>query len=141
MPGGSVRLPAMLHRLRHRSVRDQAVAFILAALVFRALVPAGFMFASGDGASLTVRLCHGAESRLTVVHYDDDGRPVDGRSDHDASGLCPYAASALLAPPPAIDVARSTDTGPATLGPDPAEPLLPRDHARRPGARAPPLVA
>jgi hypothetical protein len=131
----------MLHRLRQRSVRDQAVAFILAALVFRALVPAGFMFASDGGTSLTVKLCHGAESRLTVVHYDDDGRPVDSRSDHRAGGPCPYAASALLAPPPAIDVARPIDDGPASLGPDPAAPLLPRDHARRPGARAPPLVA
>lgn len=131
----------MLHRLRHRSVRDQAVAVILAALVFRALVPAGFMFASEGGTSLTVRLCHGAESRLTVVHYDEDGRPADSRSDPRASGTCPYAASALLAPPPAVDVARSIDTGPATLGPEPAAPMLTRDHARRPGARAPPLVA
>ena len=131
----------MLHRLRHRSVRDQAVAFILAALVFRALVPAGFMFASGDGHSLTVTMCHGAESRPAVVHYDDDGRPVDGSSGQRASDLCPYAASALLAPPPALESARSIDTGPATAGPDPAAPLLPRERDRRPGARAPPLVA
>jgi len=131
----------MLHRLRHRSGRDQAVAFILAALVFRALVPAGFMFASGDGHSLTVTMCHGAESRPAVVHYDDAGRPVDSSSGHRASELCPYAASALLAPPPALDSARPIDTGPATALPDPAAPMLPRDHARRPGARAPPLVA
>lgn len=131
----------MLHRLRHRSVRDQAVAFILAALVFRALVPAGFMLASGDGHSLTVTMCHGAESRPALVHYDDAGRPVDSSSRHHASELCAYAASALLAPPPVLATARSIDTGPATPGPDVALPLLSRDHARRPGARAPPLVA
>jgi hypothetical protein len=131
----------MLHRLRHRSLRDQAVAIILAALVFRALVPAGFMVASGDGHSFTVTMCHGAESRPAVVHYNDDGRPVDGSSGHRASDLCPFAASALLAPPPALDFAHSIDAGPATLGPDPAALLLPRDRARRPGARAPPLVA
>lgn len=139
-PGPSGDTSAMLVRLRRRNVRDTAIAWVLAALAFRALVPAGFMFGSGEGHTLTVELCHGAGSALTVVHYGDDGRPLEPRPDSRPEGQCPFAATALLAPPPVIPVAAAIHVARDEQTASPDLPQLPQEPSRLPGARAPPFL-
>jgi hypothetical protein len=136
----------MLHRLRTTSVRQNAVLLVLAALVFRSLIPPGFMLGTGQGTTLTVEFCpgvasHGMASHEMAAHHGDHGRPAGPGPDHGQHGTCPFAASALLAPPPivfAAVVVGGAEVDAASLS---ADPILSPESARRPGARAPPTLA
>ena len=129
----------MLAALRRHPLSEQAVAWILAALVFRALVPAGFMVGTGADHSLEVELCHGQGQFSTVVHYGDDGRPLDAPADpHRAKDRCPFALSALLAPPPVIAAPAASSTAAALDWPPVVRSVDLPERDRRPGARAPP---
>ena len=131
----------MLHRLRQSSLRDGAIGWILTGLLLRALVPAGFMLGAGEGSALAVTLCHGASRYATIARYGEDGRPLDTGSGSHAGQECPFAASALVAPPPAVPGTGPLVVAEAAVAAEPAAPELPPEHARRPGARAPPTNA
>jgi hypothetical protein len=129
----------MLAALRRHPLREQAVAWILAALVFRALVPAGFMFGTGEGHGVEVEFCHGQGQFSSVVHYSDDGRPMDAPADpHRAQDRCPFALSALLAPPPVIAGPTAVTSMAAVDWPPVVRSVDLPERNRRPGARAPP---
>jgi hypothetical protein len=128
----------MLHRLRHHPLRDSALACVFAALLLRALVPDGFMLGMGHGTALTVQLCTDSGYHEMVVHYGDDGRPVSPAPGHGSERHCPFAASALLAPPTAQFVATALPASRAAPVPTPELQVLPPEHAVRPATRAPP---
>jgi hypothetical protein len=131
----------MLHRFRHASIRDDAIALVLVAMVFRALIPSGFMLGGGHGTTLTVEFCSGAGSHPLIVHYGDDGRPAGPTQHHGQDGHCPFAASALLAPPPMIVAAVAVGPVAVPRASRHSDPILSPERARRPGARAPPKFA
>jgi len=128
----------MLSALRRHPLSEQAVAWILAALVFRALVPAGFMVGSGADPALAVEFCHGQGQFSTVVHYGDDGRPLDAPAERRAGDHCPFALSALLAPPPVIAAPVSALSAATVEWPPAIRSVVLPERDRRPGARAPP---
>jgi hypothetical protein len=101
----------MTRILISRRLRLVASAVLLPALMLRALVPAGFMPASGAGAVIAMQMCSAvnpgamiflrldSESRLRVLGTGDQTAP----GQHDERGTaCEFAlASFGTAPPPA----------------------------------------
>jgi hypothetical protein len=81
---------------------------LLAALLLRALVPAGFMPAVGSG-SLALVFCQPGAPIAAGPHarHHHQGHDGAGQGSHSASSACPFAQSAapslptLAAPPPA----------------------------------------
>jgi hypothetical protein len=69
-------------------------------MILRALVPAGWMPATGGGTTLTI--CTG--SGLAQIHLDGQGKPVKGDASHKSQDICPFAAVAHLAPPMPVAV-------------------------------------
>ncbi len=127
------------HGFRHRSLREATLAWVVPVLLFRALIPAGFMPGQTAAGALTVELCSGMGYQQSVVHYTGDGHPVPERGgSHDP---CPFAASAGGAPPPSgvPQLAIASTAGPAAL-PPPTR-IQHADPTRRPTARAPPSFA
>jgi|APFre7841882724_1041349.scaffolds.fasta_scaffold17778_4 hypothetical protein len=90
-----------LDRLRARVTREWVILLLLPALAFRLLVPEGFMPAFGDGAELTMQMCHGDGKSSVIVRLTQDGgeAPDDPQAGHSAP--CVFAAAATIAPPAA----------------------------------------
>jgi hypothetical protein len=99
----------MRSTLFNRRRRELVTSILLVALVLRALIPAGFMPASGEGFSLTI--CRGDLS-VPASPQDTGRHPGNAlHTEHCAFGSAPAAG-------PAMEVARILPT-PATA----AEPL------------------
>lgn len=126
------------NRFHRRSLREATLAWVVPVLLFRALIPVGFMPGQTAAGALTVELCSGMGYQQSVVHFAGDGQPLPDRGSHDP---CPFAASAGGAPPPSDlpQVAIAFAAGPAALPPDTRFQYV--DPARRPTARAPPSFA
>lgn len=90
-----------LGRLRTRVTREWVILLLLPTLAFRLLVPEGFMPAFGDGAELTMQMCHGDGKSSVIVRLTQDGEetPDDPQAAHAAP--CVFAAAATIAPPAA----------------------------------------
>jgi hypothetical protein len=90
-----------LGRLRARVIREWVVLLLLPALAVRLLVPEGFMPAFGDGAELTMQMCHGDGKSSVIVRLTQGGdeAPDDPQAGHAAP--CVFAAAATIAPPAA----------------------------------------
>ena len=102
--------PSMRSTVFNRRRRELVTSILLVALVLRALIPAGFMPASGEGFSLTI--CRGDLSVPSSPH-DTVRHPGNApHTEHCAFGNAP-------APGPAMEVARVLPT-PVTS----AEPIL-----------------
>jgi len=87
--------------LRTRATREWVALLLLPALAFRLLVPEGFMPTFGDGAVLTMQMCHGDGKSSVIVRLTQDGgeAPDEDLARHDAP--CVFAAAATVAPPAA----------------------------------------
>jgi len=130
-----------LGRLRARATRQWVTLLLLPALAFRLLVPEGFMPAFGDGAELTMQMCHGDGKSSVIVRLTQDGGEAPEGSQAGHSAPCVFAAAATVAPP-AADFAvqdfiarlehRQTPRAPA------AAPVRP--HHRPQSPRAPPSL-
>ncbi len=86
-------IPAALPRSR----RPQAIGLLLAALVLRALVPAGYMLGGDTQAGLTLTMCHAAGIPPGALPAE----PAAPGEDQRTLDACPFALSASAAPPPA----------------------------------------
>jgi len=130
-----------LGRLRARVIREWVVLLLLPALAVRLLVPEGFMPAFGDGAELTMQMCHGDGKSSVIVRLTRDGSqaPDDEQAGHDAP--CVFAAAATIAPPAAdfavLDFTARLDR-PRTPRALTAAPVRP--HHRPQSPRAPPSL-
>ena len=89
-------IPAALPRSR----RLQVVGLLLAALVLRALVPAGYMLGGDTQAGLTLTMCHAAGTPSGTLPAE----PAAPGEDQRTLDACPFALSASAAPPPAAAV-------------------------------------
>jgi len=81
------------------------VLALLAALLVRALVPAGFMPAVGAGSFALVFCEPGAMALGPHAHHHHPGPDGTGRGTHSASPECPFAQSAAPALPTLAAVA------------------------------------
>lgn len=90
-----------LGRFRARVTREWVILLLLPALAFRLLVPEGFMPAFGDGAELTMQMCHGDGKSSVIVRLTQQSgeAPDDPQAGHAAP--CVFAAAATIAPPAA----------------------------------------
>ena len=130
-----------LGRFRRNLLRERVLLWLLPALVFRALIPVGFMPAGGH--SLTLELCSSVGYVTSVVHFGADGLPVDDpRGGHvDRHSPCAFAASApdALAPMAAAPTRPAAAASPLSdrYGSD----ILPGAASLYPPARGPPHLA
>ncbi len=118
--------------------RTPVLGLLMAALVFRALIPTGFMPTHENG-TLVMELCSGFGTKSVVVDLDDQESSTSSSQLFEHSP-CGFAAAALSAPPPEPltfpvtanlhSTAGITETSP------PAAPSPRRAHA----PRAPPLI-
>jgi len=108
---------------RQRQERLWIAGLLLPAILYRALIPAGFMPAIGSDGALRLQFCPGADRAAA------DTRPVHAHHHGGASGdsggaghgqlLCPFAATAGPAPLPAMTalVVASVDSQPVVSRP------------------------
>lgn len=126
---------------RARLTRQWVILLLLPALAFRLLVPEGFMPAFGDGAELTMQMCHGDGKSSVIVRLTQDGgeAPDDPRSGHAAP--CVFAAAATVAPPAADVAVQDVITRLEHLQTPRAVTAAPVRHHHRPQSpRAPPSL-
>jgi hypothetical protein len=125
---------------RHSRRRALLVAIVLAAVLLRALIPAGFMPAELNGAGSILKLCDAVHSGSHAMLGPDGGEAArGGHTKH--SDNCPFAATAFGMSPP-ISVAAlfifpplSSAVHTAAQIPDSSRIL------RAQSARAPPLLS
>ena len=126
--------------LRGRHCRGWVALLLFPALALRLLVPAGFMPSAGEGAALTMQMCHGdAQSSVVIrLSHGEQRPPGDRRAPHDAP--CVFAATAATAPPPVAVVPLDGMALPEPVSPPrESEPVL-RDSHRLQSPRAPPMM-
>ena len=116
-------------------LRERVLLWLLPALVFRALIPVGFMPVAGP--VLALELCSSAGFASVFAPYDGAGAPADhgGAGSHEP---CAFAASANPGPAPEVIVLATA--GPAAIRVDAGHfPLLAAEGpSLRPPPRAPP---
>lgn len=122
---------------RQIRLRERVLLWLLPALVFRALIPAGFMPADGRG--LLLELCSGQGFGALHAAYD----PPQDDTGHGPPGEepCAFAASAAMGPLPLVAAVAVAAPAATQLAAEPASRVLPPVSSLRPQPRAPPRVA
>jgi hypothetical protein len=91
-----------MHAFLHRCLsRTPIIGLLMAALLFRALVPAGFMPAQAENGEIVMQLCSGFGTKSVVVDLGTGSATHDGGSQLFDHSPCGFAAAAVAAPPPA----------------------------------------
>ena len=130
-----------MHAFLHRCLsRTPIIGLLMAALLFRALVPAGFMPAQAEDGRIVMQLCAGFGTKSVVVHLGESGASHDNGSELFDHAPCGFTAAAIAAPPPAADAfaISSTPDSPTTHA-DTASVVVPSIQ-RAHSPRAPPLA-
>jgi len=117
-----------MYRLRSNRLRANVMPLLLAALVFRAFIPAGFMAGSADGTSLSVSMCSTQPGKTETL-----GIPGEHVSPH-----CEYCLAPLLGAPQAFLSAGFTAAAQHPTLPVQASQLTDSPLARAQAARGPP---
>ncbi|MEQ1581752.1 MAG: hypothetical protein ABL964_14270, partial [Steroidobacteraceae bacterium] len=98
----SVYIHAAMHAFLHRCLsRTPIIGLLMAALLFRALVPAGFMPAQAENGEIVMQLCSGFSTKSVVVDLGTSGATHDSSTQLFDHSPCGFAAAAQAAPPPA----------------------------------------
>ena len=85
-----------------------------AALLLRAVVPAGFMLGASEGQSIAVYICAGADSAMTSIAIPIDGDHDRGDDAGMAKGDCAFSAHGLAMTGP-VDAEVNSSTLPYTF--------------------------
>jgi hypothetical protein len=104
-----------MHAFLHRCLsRTPIIGLLMAALLFRALVPAGFMPAQAENGAIVMQLCSGFSTKSVVVDFGQASATHDGGSQLFDHSPCGFTAASIAAPPPATlaFVAGTLDTPP-----------------------------
>jgi hypothetical protein len=118
--------------------RTPVLGLLMAALVFRALIPTGFMPKHENG-TLVMELCSGFGTKSVVVDLGEQESSTSSSQLFDHSP-CGFAAAALSAPPPeppTFPVTASLHSIAVVAGTSPPVAPSPR---RAHAPRAPPLI-
>jgi len=136
-----VYIHAAMHAFLHRCLsRTPIIGLLMAALLFRALVPAGFMPAPAANGEIVMQLCSGFSTKSVVVDLGSGSVSHDSGSTLFDHTPCGFTAAGMAAPP----VTHSMFA--AASGPD--EVAIPQDVrasvvpsiTRAHSPRAPPLA-
>ena len=119
-------------------LRERVLLWLLPALVFRALIPVGFM--PGTGPVLALELCSAAGFGSEFALHDGAGAPAghDGAGSHEA---CAFAASATAGPAPELTVPVPVDPAATRIDARTSPFLAAPGSSLRPPPRAPPSLA
>jgi hypothetical protein len=129
-------MQAFLHRCLSRT---PIIGLLMAAVLFRALIPAGFMPAQAENGAIVMQLCSGFSTKSVVVDLGP------GSATHDNSQLfdhspCGFTAAAIAAPPTAPSAFTATRAvDPETSRGDTGSVITP-SITRAHSPRAPPLA-
>lgn len=125
--------------MQRRRVRGGVALLLAPALALRLFIPDGFMASSGDGATLTMQMCHGdARSAAVMRLTGGEPAPADHGTNHEAP--CVFAASAAAAPPPLPVVPLAAAAPPEPLSTPRIAAPEPRNTHRPQSPRAPPSL-
>lgn len=128
-----------MHRFLKRCLsRTPVLGLLMAALVFRALIPTGFMPGHENG-KLVMELCSGFGTKSVVVDLGDKQFSHSSARLFDHSP-CGFAAGALPAPPPAVTTFPVTADLHFVAAVADAFPQLAPSPRRAHAPRAPPLI-
>ena len=128
---------AFLHRCL---ARTPIIGLLTAALLFRALIPTGFMPAQDESGAIVMQLCSGFGIKTVLVELGDDGATKDPGSQLFEHSPCGFASASLAAPPPAsaaIAIANAPEFQSAFEG---NGMIVAPSIARTQSPRAPPLI-
>jgi hypothetical protein len=134
----------MLSRRLNRLFSDRRLTeLLLAVLLLRALVPAGFMpVPDAAGAStLTMQMCSVAGPLTVSLKLDGQNSPAPSTPRAHVGDYCAFAVSAMSAPPPAASVAALLIPRTAELSPLAIEIAVLPSILRAHSPRAPPSLA
>ncbi len=111
---------------RQRQKRLWIAGLLLPAILYRALIPAGFMLAADSDGTLGLQFCPGtdlpaADTRPAHAHHHDGASGDSGRAGH-GQLLCPFAAAAGPAPLPTLTA--------LVIAPDHNQPVISRTASR-----------
>ncbi len=89
-----------MHAFLHRCLsRTPIIGLLMAALLFRALVPAGFMPAHAENGEIVMQLCSGFSTKSVVVDLGPGSATHDSGSALFDHTPCGFTAAGLSAPP------------------------------------------
>lgn len=128
-----------MHQFLHRCLtRTPVLGLLMAALVFRALIPAGFMPTQGEDGRIVMELCAGFDTKTVVVDLDE-GAPTPGSQlfEHSPCGFTSAALPALPIEPISFPLSLSLHEQPAVA--DIPVATAP-SHYRTQSPRGPPLI-
>jgi len=112
---------------------------LIAALGWRALIPAGFMPAFSEGRTLTVQLCSTRGNQATTLHLQGNEQSTPAGAQ--GAETCPYASVGSSAPPPSfVSIAQFSSLLSESVAAPPGR-LLTRPEARAHSPRGPPVFA
>jgi hypothetical protein len=122
---------------RRTRLRERVLLWLLPTLVFRALIPAGFMPASDHG--LALELCSSVGYGVVFEDYEPAASP-EGHSGSDVThhDPCAFAASATPTPVPVVSTPTAADSSSELPARVLSAAVLPEPSALRPPPRAPP---
>ena len=111
-----------------------------AALLLRAVVPAGFMLGASEGQSIAVYICAGADSAMTSIAIPIDGDHDRGDDAGMTKGDCAFSAHGLaMTGPVDAPLLAAAFSFILLLGLAPTRlPWIERGRHRRPPLRGPP---
>jgi hypothetical protein len=137
--------------------RTPVIGLLMAALLFRALIPAGFMPTLASDGTIVMELCSGFTTKTVVVHLDGHADTAShgdhaGYADshdagHDSShgdlfehSPCGFAVAATSAGLPAVPAALVPVSAPSPLNEQPAALQTSPSILRSQTPRGPPIV-
>jgi hypothetical protein len=89
-----------MHAFLHRCLsRTPIIGLLMAALLFRALVPAGFMPAQAENGEIVMQLCAGFGTKSVVVDLGNNSAEHGSGSALFDHTPCGFTAAGLSAPP------------------------------------------
>lgn len=122
----------------HRRTRFWVTVLLLPALVWRVLVPPGFMPGTGANHLPTLQMCHGAGPLPAAAGSNHERAPEAPSHGAGHETTCVFAAAGTVAPPPAALAVLDGAAAPEAMPPVGEPGVLPRAHDRAHPARAPP---
>jgi hypothetical protein len=130
-----------MRRFLHRCLtRTPVIGLLMAALLFRALIPAGFMPAQGESGAIVMQLCSGFGGKTVLVELEDDGASTNPGGQLFDHSPCGFAAASMSAPPlasAAVALSIGPDFHSAVEG---ISSVIAPSIARAQSPRAPPLI-
>ena len=133
-----------LGRLRADRLRGRVILLLLPLVVFRLLVPDGFMPRFGADHTVSMQMCHGDAQSAAAMRLLRDQPAFPAPDDRDAASHdapCVFAASAGAAPVPLLPALPDAAATPDALPLPALVTPVPRVTHRIQSARAPPLPA